>query len=260
MSGHRTNRSSGRAVSTASFRSPRSTLGRGVFGGGEAELPQHGAGVRRHLDEPWTPAEIVAWALEHGPELEPQQGAKYSNTNFFLLGMTIEAVTGEPYHQVVRERLIDPQALSRSYFDQLEPADSGPRATGYVSGADATGAIDMRWAWAAGGMVSTVSDLCAWAEALFRGEVLPVGLREQMLARNVLPDGTETSYGLGVLHSRRAGLAVVGHTGSTMGYRGELFLHRETGVCVAVLTNDFLADPEELAEPVWTALVSELGL
>jgi len=231
-------------------------------------LLTHSSGVFNYTDdyafigystEPWTPTQIIDWALEHDWEFAPGEGSKYSNTNFYLLGMVIEAVAGKPYHEVVRERLLEPEGLSRTFLDEFE-AESTPRATGYVVTSDVSGGIDMRWAWAAGGMVSTVADLCHWLQRVFREDVLAEARRDDMLARHVLPDGTTTVYGLGVQHLSRAGVRLVGHTGSTMGFKGEAFVHRESGACVAVVTNNFVSDQTELTRPVWQVLKDTLGL
>ena len=52
---------------------------------------------------------------------------------------------------------------------------------------------------------------------------------------------------------------MVGHTGSTMGFKGELFIDLETGVCVAVLLNDFVSTPSAISQPAWTAVFDALA-
>lgn len=209
----------------------------------------------------WEPEAIVEWALEHGSVFVPQMDYSYSNTNYYLLGLTIEAATGKPYHQGVRERVLDPAGLSRSYVSQFEAADSGPQATGYVVESDVTGGLDMSWAWAAGAGVSTVRDLCAWGDAVLFGDFLPLEMREAMTTAQTLVGGGATPYGMGVTFSKRgapgAKTNVIGHTGSTMGYKGEWFFHAPTQTCVVVLTNNFLSTPSALSNQVWGVLESE---
>ena len=125
---------------------------------------------------------------------------------------------------------------------------------------DAAGIMDMSWAWTAGAMVSNTRDLCRWADALYRGGVLGSALRAKMLTKTTLPDGSTADYGLGVQFRTRGGLPVVGHNGSTMGFDAELFLHVPSGLCVAVLTNDFGGKPSAVSAAAWTLLVGKLGL
>jgi len=63
-------------------------------------------------------------------------------------------------------------------------------------------------------------------------------------------------YGVGVQQRERGGRAVFGHTGSTMGFNGEVFIDASTGLCVAVQTNDFFGTREAVALPLWEALAA----
>jgi len=114
--------------------------------------------------------------------------------------------------------------------------------------------LHMSWAWAAGGMVSNVHDLCRWAGVLFGGELLTAEALEEMTHPTPLSVERGEPYGLGIYVKERGGGRALGHTGSTMGFRGELFFDPGSGICVAVLTNDFLAKPLVIADEVWALL------
>jgi hypothetical protein len=70
-------------------------------------------------------------------------------------------------------------------------------------------------------MVSNGADLCRWLDAVYRADVLPAALREAMVTPTALPGGGAAGYGLGTYIVTRGGVSLVGHTGSTMGFRGE---------------------------------------
>jgi len=75
------------------------------------------------LDDPsrvWTPEESIALVPEGELDFEPGTAFVYSNTNYIILGMLIEEVTGLQYHEAVRERLIEPLALTDTYLAGLE--------------------------------------------------------------------------------------------------------------------------------------------
>jgi len=215
--------------------------------------------VEGDFSQPIAPREIVSQALEHPRLFAPGQGYSYSNTNYFLLGLLLEEVGGEPIAQVLRERLLDPQGLLDTFMEDAEPA-----RTTFVCGnaydIDVTELLDMSWTWAAGAMVSSTGDLCRWADALWRGDVLPDGLRAAMVTPTVLPDGRVVGYGLGTKLVTRGGLPVVGHNGQTLGFQSELYIDPASGLCVAVLANDFGATPESVGVPVWDLLVPALSL
>lgn len=200
------------------------------------------------ITEPVAPRDIVAFALEHAPGTD----WKYSNTNFVLLGLVIEAADQRPHHASLRARLIDPLGLSDTFVESGEPVSG--LVTGYVNYVDFGEAeFDPSWGYGTGSIVSTGADLCRWADALFRGDVLPPALLELMTTETVAGDAP-TEYGLGSYLYMRDGRAVVGHTGSTMGFNAELFIEPPTGDCVAILTNDFQGAPGLLAERLWALL------
>lgn len=226
-------------------------------------LMNHTAGVYNYTDDggflgaaftKTPPEDVVDFALEHDPVAPPGTMYSYSNTGYYLLGLALESAEGKPYHEVIRARLLEPQGLVHSHMEQYEDGYCPPVQGHVVGSTAATRGFSMSWAWAAGGLVSNVQDLCVWAEQLVRGDVLEMGQRERMLDEPV-PAGAAEDYGLGVRRTERAGRAVVGHTGSTMGFNGEMFIDRASGACVAVQTNDFYGEHEAIAEPIWQALV-----
>lgn len=209
--------------------------------------------------QPADPREVVALSIAHGPDFAPGDSYEYSNTNYFVLGLLVEAVTGDPIATVLRSRFIDPLGLLDTFLEASEP----PTTTfvcGNVSGVDITHIIDMSWAWAAGAMVSSNGDLCRWADALWRGDLVSAPLLAEMMTPTVLPDGRVTGYGLGTMVETRGGIHVVGHNGQTLGFQTELFIDPTSGLCVSVLANDFSARPEALGVPAWALLVPALGL
>ncbi len=207
--------------------------------------------------EPATPAEVLAFALGHAAEFAPGQGWGYSNTNYVLLGALIEAVTGQPYHQRLRQRLLEPLALADTFLDDFETLPGGT-VTGHLLGADATGVGHMSWAWAAGAAASNTADLCAWLDAYLGGAVLPPALTQAIPVPEALPGGGQANYGLGVQLAWRAGRRVVGHTGSTVGFVSEVFIDPESGACVTLLLNDFFGVKPPIAQPVWQAVLDAL--
>ncbi|MBX3161318.1 MAG: beta-lactamase family protein [Deltaproteobacteria bacterium] len=212
------------------------------------------AGFLNRVAVPIAPGDLVAWALEHPARFAPGASYGYSNTNYVLLGMVVEAVTGRPYAGVVRARLLDPLGLADTFIEGPDPAPA--LVPGFILRAAAP-AFDASWSFATGSLVSTGADLCRWADALYRGSVLPAPMVELMTTESHPPDGTDTDYGMATFLRTRAGRRVVGHTGSTMGFNAELFIEPTGGDCVAVLANDFFGEPARVAVPLWELLAAK---
>ncbi|GHC77517.1 serine hydrolase domain-containing protein [Streptomyces flavofungini] len=200
------------------------------------QLLQHTSGVPDVLDH-LSPQEIlkdplahhdardlVNIALAHPPTFEPGSGWRYSSTGYLLAGMIIERVTGQPYGDEIRRRVIAPLGLHATYVPGDASAIPGPHPRGYVRpGANAPlmdlTAINPSVAGAGGEMISSGTDINRFLGALLGGRLLrPAQLREMMRTRPTGdPDGR--AYGLG-LESRPlpCGGRYWGHSGDMFGY------------------------------------------
>src|SRR5207237_2328485 len=98
-----------------------------------------------------------------------------SNSGYFLLGVILEKVTGQPYETLLRERIFVPLVMNDSGYDSTQPLLS-KRAAGYDKRFDGsyvnTTYIDMTQPYAAGSLYSTVEDLFRWDQALYGDKVL----------------------------------------------------------------------------------------
>lgn len=180
----------------------------------------------------WTPQELLDYALSHPPVFAPGESMEYSNTNYIILGMIIEKVTGSKYEEEVRARMIEPLDLKNTGFP-AGPDLTGSYSRGYMPGflvGDSSqefvdvSTMDMSWDWAAGAMYSTLDDLRTWAEAFAKGKLIsPEMLKEQ---REFIPWpeiseglGVEAGYGLGMIDL--GGLS--GHGGNDPGYNTVMY-------------------------------------
>jgi D-alanyl-D-alanine carboxypeptidase len=115
-------------------------------------------------DEFWAPEQTVAFAKANlSPFFLPGQGFHYSDTNYQLLGMIVQNVTGKQLQEVYRELLLDPIGMNNTY---LEFYDSPrPKITGrglshvYFADLDYTNWKSASADWAGGGIVTTAYDL-----------------------------------------------------------------------------------------------------
>lgn len=176
--------------------------------------------TRRGLeDDPgrgWTSAEILASL--HTPWFEPGESWAYSNTNYFLLGILVERITGGALADALAERFVSPLGLDGTRLlagiagDPLEPA----------------------WTsifWASGAMVAPAADLARWGDALYTDGVLSVDLRAEMMRVN------DDDYGLGLQRIEVGELEGIGHTGLLNTYTTLLFHVPEDDVTLALLVN-----------------------
>ena len=189
------------------------------------------------------PRDLLDTALGKPAAFEPGAQWKYTNTNYIVLGMLVERVSQRPVGEQIDERIVKKLGLSHTYFPA--PGDRSIKGThpqGYHLSAggkleDIT-EMDPAWAWAAGAMVSTPSELNTFFQAVFDGRLLTQASIDEM-KKGVDVDSSELPgevYGLGLFgRSLSCGGTAWGHGGSIHGYQTDNAVGPDgTAVTVAV--------------------------
>ncbi len=211
----------------------------------------------------WKPAELVAYLLDEKAPFEAGKGWDYSDTNYIVLGMIIEKVTGRKFYDEANRRLIKPLKLSDTI-----PQD-GPRLKGVVQGyagannpfggtdamiVNGKFAINPQFEWTGGGYASTATDLARWAKMIYEGKAFSPELLPQVLDGVFAPMlGRETKYGLGVIIRRTTLGTAYGHSGFFPGYMTDMMYFPEHKVAVAVQVNTSVG--RSLGKPLGRVLV-----
>jgi D-alanyl-D-alanine carboxypeptidase len=193
------------------------------------------------------------------PYFAPGTGWHYSNTNYLLLGLIVEEVTGVDLATALRTRFLDPLGLDHTWVQAAE-SPRGPTAHGYRFTGPATTlpAIDLSdgspimpftsvvtAAGGAGSMAGTSADAARWARLLYRGDVLRPSELALMVGDVEVVAGYRppVPYGLGVQAFVIDGRPTLGHSGRFLGFRGALRYLVEEDISIAVLTNQSRIDP-----------------
>jgi D-alanyl-D-alanine carboxypeptidase len=172
----------------------------------------------------WTPRQLVRIAVSHQPSFRPGRRWSYSNTNYILAGLVIQAVTHHTVAAELRDRIFRPLGLRQTSF-ATGPTISGPHAHGYLFYGTPlvrdTAHVSPTGAWAAGAIVSTVTDVATFYDALLGGRLLRPALLSEM--ETTVRAGDGDGYGLGLLALRTACGRMFGHDGDFPGYATEAF-------------------------------------
>ncbi|KQY48220.1 hypothetical protein ASD18_08875 [Cellulomonas sp. Root137] len=210
--------------------------------------------TRHHYVEP---RELLDLALTQ-PGTPPGSRWDYSNTNYVVAGLIVQKVAGRPLAEVITDRVIEPLRLRDTYVpDRGEESLRERHPLGYHATEpggelqDIT-VLDPAWAWAAGDIVSTPSDLNSFFVALMGGELLPPALLAEMQTTvETLPELHGMRYGLALMSTPLScGGVAWGHGGSIPGYEtggGVGPDGRSVTVAVTALPAA-TADPERAAE------------
>ncbi|UCC82158.1 MAG: beta-lactamase family protein [Gemmatimonadota bacterium] len=197
-------------------------------------------------DKVWDPVEQLAYLFDTEAPFDAGEGWDYSDTNYIILGLIIERLTGADYYNELRRRILVPLELGNTV-----PSDSR-RVPGLVQGyagaenmfglpdaviENGEFAVNPGFEWTGGGIASTSEDLARWAKELYEGRAFDPSLLPTMLDGVPARLGRNTQYGLGVI-IRQTPLGVSwGHSGFFPGYLTEMAYFPDHKIAVAVQYN-----------------------
>ncbi|MFO7892401.1 MAG: serine hydrolase domain-containing protein [Longimicrobiales bacterium] len=221
-----------------------------------------GRGAGMDLDHVWGKTETLEYctaAVLEAPHV-PGDRYAYSNTNYTLLGLVIEAVTGNDAAAEIRRRVLEPLGMDDTFLESFEPVPGGyvghyhyatPRFR-EVAGVhpafeevrpyvvESTPA-NLSPEWTAGGMVSSARDLVRWARAIRDGELLGPKMKGEVFTWYPPADGGRPGYrylqGIAWSDDFHGGLDAYGHSGGTLGFTAYMYWLADTDIIVVMLTN-----------------------
>lgn len=169
----------------------------------------------------------------------PGEGWSYSNTNYALLSLVIERVSGQSLADFMRDNLFAPLGMRDTSLSPWGVEALPHKAAGYVR--DASGdyrlASMMTETSGDGGVQSTLDDMIAWyrnyrADALFGPDY-----RARLETEAILANGEPTGYGLGVAIGAYRGVRRIGHGGGMPGYMCDFVHFPDEDFGVVLLAN-----------------------
>jgi CubicO group peptidase (beta-lactamase class C family) len=210
------------------------------------------SGIRDYFDEgnrlaftrDYLPTALVKTFGRRRLLFRPGTDWDYSNTNYALLGIIIEKVSGKKWSDLLQARVFDPLAMTSTVIqDRIGDLPEAIVAQGYARRRNKLVRDSARLSktflqTADGSVMSSVLDMVKWDRALDTGRILAAASREEMW-RPVWPDadgmGHDYAYGWIVKHS--GGQRCVWHDGSWAGFASSLCRFVDSRLTVILLAN-----------------------
>jgi D-alanyl-D-alanine carboxypeptidase len=191
----------------------------------------------------FSPRLLVGWAAQQKPYFAPNKGYHYSNTNYLLLGLIIEALTKDTVGNQIRKRLIEPYGLTQTSFPQTE-AMPDPWVRGYEldkakNWSDVSNTVPVAFMGAAGAMISDANDIRRWIKLFTTGQAGGRATYHDLI--DCIPFLGNTSFGLGITCS--AGW--YGYTGALPGYNTGDYYSPSTGLTIVAWIDYQAPEPIE---------------
>ena len=206
------------------------------------------ADIKQSPQKSHSPRECISVILNTKPKHEVGEGWGYSDTNYLILGLIIEKVSGNSYYDEAKRRLLDPLELQQTipttqamlpglmqgYIGKSNPFGLPPKTV-----ENETYALNPGFEWCGGGYMASVSDLARWMHALHSGKVLDKDVYSQMINPVDFRTGkpAKQGYGLGTFVWQTDLGEFVGHAGMMPGYLTQIEYSREHKFSVAYQIN-----------------------
>lgn len=227
--------------------------------------PKFGERVYEDPLHEWTPQEILS--LTGKRTNAPGRAFSYSNTNYVLIGLILEQVTGQSLAELVQDQLLTPLGLEQTVFQQAGRPVGLVGAKGFWKRQDGRGfqewsdGTDFRpttsaatVAWAAGAVMGSVRDLLDWEMALYEGDVLTPEALALMLDFD-----RKSGFGLGARTQTLAQRPGYGHGGSLRGFVSVMYRLPGEDLDVVVVTNVGFANLDRVANRLANAALRALA-
>jgi D-alanyl-D-alanine carboxypeptidase len=192
----------------------------------------------------FTPQQMIATAVANPPLFLPGTQWNYSNTNYLMLGLIIEAVTHHKIQDEINTRLIVPLHLKNTTFPTTDPDMPAPFTHGFgldpkKDWTDVTVSLSPTITWAAGVMISDMSDMKTWVHAYVTGSTNSAATQKERLT--CLPTGGyQLSFGLGIGCSD----GWYGYTGGIPGYNTAAYYLPAQGATIIAFVNSQQEKPD----------------
>ena len=164
--------------------------------------------VKEYLNkkQKWDSEKLMYYYFKYGlnkmAHFIPDSGYYYSDVNYFLLGLIIEKISGQPLAKQFRSRLFEPLKMNNTYFEYYEPAiGNGKMAHSFLGKRDITKTLNTSYDWAGGGVISNTTDLATFLKGLFECKLFKNSstLKEMTtFLPHTLKSGKISYYGLGL--------------------------------------------------------------
>jgi D-alanyl-D-alanine carboxypeptidase len=187
----------------------------------------------------WTPRQLLSYSYAQKRLFKPGTSFDYSNTNTVLLGLVVQRLSGQSLPVYITRHILRPLHLDHTSFANSARFPS-PHANGYTDQTASGKQVDATnwnptWGWAAGAMISNLSDMRAWAKDVATGTLLTRRTQAQRERFLKAPGFGSAGYGLGLFDVG----GWIGHNGSLPGYQSlTVYLPSRRATMVILVNSD----------------------
>ncbi|WP_338732523.1 serine hydrolase domain-containing protein [Mangrovimonas cancribranchiae] len=187
---------------------------------------------------------------------QPGEKVSYSNTNYNLLTIIVERISGQNLNDYLKHHVFSPLKMNATFVRVEHGKPVKNKAIGYMKSKDGYSfSINTQLSYGAGSMYASVNDLAIWTRML--NEQIPrfKPLAQFLKEADILNSGKKLNYARGLMLDTYKGFNVVGHSGYGFGGRSHLLAIKEKQIGIIVLTNTPTINATSIAYQILDALL-----
>ncbi len=198
-------------------------------------------------DKQWTVIDRLQYILDQPAPFKAGTAWDYSDTNYILLGLIIEEITGKTYYDLLKHWISRPLKLKNT--GPAVHAKIKRLSPGYAGRSNLFGVpdeivkkrelqVNPQVEWTGGGLFTTAADLAKWAKIIYSHQFFTENADSLLYVTVPAKLGNENlEYGYGVMLRQSAAGRMVGHGGFFPGYLAEMYYLPDLDLSIAVLYN-----------------------
>lgn len=206
----------------------------------------------------WSSEELVKYVYNDEPVFATGTDVEYSNTNYLLLAMILDKVTGGDHSRMLRIKVLNPLGLQDTYYYWHEalPAEVAQGYFDFYNNGTILNITNYNTGSGNGygGIYSTVYDLQVFIEALVKNKtILSSGSLAQMLTFTKEDESYNRANGLGIFKDfleRDPNQYGLGHRGRDLGYTADMYWFPNQDYTMTYLIN-YGTDAKSNLRPVF---------
>lgn len=204
-----------------------------------------------------THRQLLEMCCSKAPVAAPGERFDYNNADYIVLGLMIEAVTGQPYIKALDELVLKPVGLRQTGLPEWSQTIPFLARTYFKRPGGAVFENELPFFWensyAAAGLYSTADDIARFSDAVFAGNLLSGASMTALLK----PAGDEYGLGLWSYSFSRNGVThrVAKRPGSVMGANSVMYRLPDDGLSIVILANSNAVDLDLLAQRLANAVL-----
>jgi len=222
-------------------------------------IPEFQADVLSGALFPMTIEKVLSYVYDKPALFSPGTDFAYADTNYHLLAMIMDEVTGEHHGAYFQSAIMDPLSLNNTWYLPYSSPDNYDGKSYYFTSNHYEDVTETQFKLTAGGiggdgLLCEAKDLAVFYRALLGNGAL---LNESSLSEMKTGVITGVPYGMGLMRVNfgRGGVAF-GHDGGGMGGGGMAYYFPDKSITIVMLTNTgLLTDKAQVVEELWTRVL-----